>query len=399
MPDPRTDLDAKLNAEIEAALGGRSIEDLLDEPDQPTSTAGTGSAGKPMKKGIVVSVHGGDVMVEFGPKSQGICPVDQFDEPPKPGEELEFMVLRKDRQEGLLILSRRGQVSAKTPWEELEVGQTIDAICTGTNKGGLEMEVANHRAFMPAGHVDLRHVEDLDVFINEKMTCEIIELDKRANRMILSRKAHMEMNRAEKREELLKTLEVGQEVPGIVTSLQNFGAFVDIGGVDGLVHISDLSYKHIKDPAEVVKIGEQITVKVMKIDDSEDPPRIGLGLKQTMSDPFQDSSNKLEEGGTVTGRVTKITDFGAFVEIAPGVEGLIHISELSHDRVNRVDSVVKPDEIVTVRVLNIDKERQRIGLSLKAMKTEAEAMQPRETDGAMERLKAKFGGDLKGGLG
>jgi small subunit ribosomal protein S1 len=203
------------------------------------------------------------------------------------------------------------------------------------------------------------------------------------------------------REQVLDALQVGQEVPGVVTRLQPFGAFVDLGGIDGLVHISDLSYSRVRDPGEVVKVGQQVTVKVLKIDRDSDPVRIGLGLKQTMADPYQTEAGKLAEGGVVTGRVTKIMPFGAFVEIAPGVEGLIHISELSHDRVADVRRVVKEDEVVTVKVLSIDRERQRIGLSLKAMRERLEAEQPRQADNALERLKARFGGDrpLKGGLG
>lgn len=400
MSDPRTDLDAKLEAEIEAALGDQSVWDMLDEAERP------GGFGPPRpdrtpRTGTVVSVHGDDVIVEFGPKSQGLSSLEQFDEPPKVGDRLEFIVERFDKKEGLLILSRKGAVS-RAQWESLDVGQVVDARCTGTNKGGLEMEIAQHRAFMPASQVDLRHIADLERFVNEKLRCEVIELDRRTGRIILSRRAILEVERAARREEVLANLEVGQEMIGVVTALKPYGAFVDIGGIDGLVHISDLSYSRVHDPKEVVKEGDQINVKVLKIDDSGDPPKISLGLKQTMADPFQAQMDELEEGATVTGRVTSIQPFGAFIEVAPGVEGLIHISELSHERVNRVEQVVKKDEIVTVKVLKVDRDQQRISLSLKALREEAEADQPRTADKSLEKLRAKFGSadrPLKGGLG
>lgn len=400
--DPRTDLDARLEAEIAAAIGDMSIEDMLDEEQRPGAIPpGPERTQRQTRRGTVVSVHGKDVIVEFGPKSQGVCDVSQFEERPQVGQQLDFIVERFDRSEGLLVLSRSGAVS-KAAWDSLEVGQTIEARCTGTNKGGLELEVAQHRAFMPAGQVELRHIENLDQFIGQKLPCEIIELDRKSGRIILSRRNFLEAERARRREETLHKLDIGMEVSGTVTSLQPFGAFVDIGGVDGLVHISDLSYRRVGHPREVVKEGDKVQVRVLKIDDRAEPPRISLGLKQTMADPFQSTSNELEEGATVTGRITRIMPFGAFVEIQPGVEGLIHISELSHERVNDVRKVVKPDEIVTVKILGIDREQQRISLSLKAMKAKEELQQERRLDRAMEKLKSKYGsGDrgLKGGLG
>lgn len=397
--DPRTDLDARLEAEIQAALGDMSIEDMLDERERPGSP-GAAKSDRTTKTGTIVAVTRSDVIVEFGPRVQGVCELTHFDEPPTVGARMDFVLERLDKHDNLWVLSRRGAIQ-KAAWENLEVGQIVEARCTGVNKGGLEMEVASHRAFMPAGQVDLRHIENLSVFIGEKMPCEIIELDKRTGRIILSRRSFLEADRAAKREELLSKLEVGQEVPGVVVSVQPFGCFVDIGGLDGLVHVSDLSYKRISHPKEVVKEGDQINVRILRIDDTQDPPRLSLGLKQTMADPFQTSANELVEGGTVTGRVTKIMPFGAFVEISPGVEGLIHISEIAHDRVHDVSRHLKVDEIVTVKVLSVDLGRQRISLSLKALKSQQEAEAPRASDKAMERLRAKFGGGkgLKGGIG
>lgn len=397
--NPPIDMDAKLEAEIEAALGDLNVEDMLDYADRARPAPGE----REYKTGVIVAVHGGDVFVEFGPKSQGVCPLDQFSEPPEAGERAQFIIDRFDEKEGLLILSREG-VMRKAEWESLDIGQHVEARCTGTNKGGLEMELARHKAFMPAGHVDLRHIEDLSVFVGEKMPCEIIELDRQRGRIILSRRAHLEVERARLREELLETLEEGQTIPAIITSIQVYGAFADLGGIDGLIHISDLSYQRIHHPSEVVKEGDQVNVKILKIDREQDPVRIGLGLKQTLEDPYAAGVGKLEIGEMVSGRVTKLMPFGAFVELSPGVEGLIHISELSHERIQRVSSVVKPDQVVTVKVLSVDAAQRRIGLSLKAARAEEEKDSfDRDEDPHMRKLKAqlarKFGDNLKGGLG
>jgi small subunit ribosomal protein S1 len=405
--DPRVDMDAKLAAEIEEALGDMSLEDMLDLAEQPKPHGPAGARPERQRKtGTIMSVHGNDVFVEFGPKSQGVCPLSMFAETPALGARMEFMVDRYDKEDGLLILSRQGTVQ-KAEWESLGVGQVVEARCTGVNKGGLEMEVANHKAFMPAGQVDLRHIAELSVFIGEKMPCEVIEIDRNRGRIILSRRSTLETERAHKRQQLLATLEPGQTLPAVITSIQPYGAFADIGGLDGLIHVSDLSYDRVKHPSDVVKEGQQVTVKVLKVDTKQTPPRIGLGLKQTMEDPAVAKFASIAEGETVSGRVTKIMPFGAFVELGPGVEGLIHISELSWERVHDVRKVVKPDEIVTVKVLSVDRSTKRIALSIKQLKSKDEYDQEvaeRREDSKMRKLRAqlskKFGPlNLKGGIG
>ena len=392
------DLDEKLQAEIEAALGDMSLEDMLDVADKPKPS----SSGElqELKSGTIVSIQDNDIFVEFGPKSVGICPRKQFDNPPTVGERLQFIVERYDAKEGLLLLSREGAVR-KAAWESLQVGQVIEARCTGTNKGGLEMDVANHKAFMPAGQVDLRHIEDLAVYVGEKMPCEIIELDKYRGRIILSRKSTMEVEQTRLREKLLEELKEGDQLPAVITSIQPYGAFADIGGIDGLIHISDIAHHRLKNPSEVVKEGQQVTVKIIKIDRESDPPRIGLGMKQCMDDPYESKYSQMQPGDTVSGRVTKIVDFGAFIEIAPGIEGLLHISQLAERRVNRVSQIVKVDEVITVKVLDIDAKTRRISLSLRAAKAKEAEEQLKPDDAAMRKLKAKFGSEhkLKGGIG
>jgi ribosomal protein S1 len=234
------------------------------------------------------------------------------------------------------------------------------------------------------------------------MVCEVLELDRRNGRIILSRKAHQQRERVALRDKLLETLAIGQTIAATVTSLQPYGAFADLGGVDGLIHISDLSYERIKHPSEVVQEGQQVEVRVLKIDRKHDPPRIGLGLKQLMENPVAKRFAEIREGDTVTGKVTKLMPFGAFVELAPGVEGLIHISELSHDRVHNVSQVVKQNEIVSVKVLSVDPAHKRIALSLKALQEKREAELERKDDNRMRKLRAQLNrkfGQLKGGIG
>jgi len=394
-------IEDHLEAEIEAALGDMSVEDMLDDVGKPHAVRGS----KETKTGTIICIRGDDVFVEFGPKSQGVCSLAFFKEKPQVGEQMEFVVDRYDEKEGLLILSRRGTVQ-KAEWESLEVGQRVEARCTGTNKGGLELEIANHRAFMPAGQVDIRHVEQLEPYVNEKLQCEVIELDRQRGRIILSRRAMLEAERAEQRDKLLNELEEQQTRPAVITSLQPYGAFADLGGIDGLIHISDMSYERIKHPSEVVKEGDQVEVKVLKIERERDPIRISLGLKQLKEDPHQAEIEQLSPGDVVTGRVTKLMGFGAFVEIAKGVEGLIHISELAHERISRPGQVVKPNQVVNVKVLSVDPQSRKVSLSLKQMqsaKNEQGEGESRDEDPEMRKLKAqlseKFGDNLKGGLG
>lgn len=417
----RRDFDAHLAAEIEEALGDMSIGDLM-ELDQAKSArpsgggqsgprggrgARGGGGGAPNERqrrtGTVMQIHGNDVFVEFGPRKQGVCPLIQFPEPPALGAQMEFIVDGFDKEDGLLKLSLEGTVR-KAEWESLEVGQFVEARCVSVNKGGLEMEIANHRAFMPAGQVDIRFHADLSVFVGEKMPCEVKEVDRARGRIILSRRAMMEVEREHLRMKLMDTLEVGQVLQATISKIQAYGAFADIGGVDGLIHISDIAYERLKHPADVLKEGQQVMVKVLKIDESQTPPKIGLGMKQTMENPAVAARASMKEGETVQGRVTKIMPFGAFVELSPGVEGLVHISELSHDRIHDVRQAVKPDEIVPVKILSIDPAGKKIALSIKQTKERTEQMVARKEDKKMENLRnqlnSKWGAiPLKGGLG
>jgi small subunit ribosomal protein S1 len=374
--------DADLEREIEAALGGLTVEDL----ENASTPARQAARGRQVRHGTILRVHDGDVFVEFGPRSQGVCPLAQFlasgdQQAPVVGSERGFIVERFDPFEGLSILSLEGVVQ-KADWGTLEIGQIVEARCTGMNKGGLEMELAHHRAFMPAGQVDVRHVADISVFIGEKFPVQIVELNKEKDRLVVSRKAVVAVERAEQREKLMAVLELGQTRTATITSVQSYGAFADIGGVDGLIHVSDLSHERVKSAADVVKVGQVVMVKIVKLDLSQSPPKIGLGLKQLVADPGVLALDALAPGATITGRVTKLMAFGAFIEIAPGVEGLVHISEISHERIPSVDKALRANEIVTCKILSLDLAAKRISLSIKALLEAPARPEPQQAGGA-----------------
>lgn len=401
VPSPRASaFDAELEREIEAALGGMSVEDL-EAASSPAK--GTSRGGRQVRQGTIIRVHGGDVFVEFGPRSQGVCPLAQFlatgdQQAPAVGSERGFVVERFDPFEGLSILSLEGAVQ-KADWGTLEVGQIVEARCTGMNKGGLEMEIAHHRAFMPAGQVDVRHVADISVFIGEKFPVQIVELNKDKNRLVVSRKSVIAAERAEQREKLLAVLEIGQTRQATITSVQPYGAFADIGGVDGLIHVSDLAHDRVKSAGDVVKVGQVVTVKVLKLDLTATPPKIGLGMKQLVADPGVQAMQALDSGATVTGRVTKLMPFGAFIEIAPGIEGLVHISEISHDRIPTVDKALRVNEVVTCKVLSLDVAKKRISLSIKALIEPPARPEPQAVGGAGGGRKDKPEGGFSSAFG
>jgi ribosomal protein S1 len=404
-------VDAALQREIDEALAGLSVEEMVGATGGPVRESVAAGMRAP-RKGRVMRVHGGDVFVEFGPNSQGVCPLVQFDEPPAVGQEEAFVVERLDAFEGLLILSRPGAVQ-KVDWGTLAVGQVVEARCTGMNKGGLEMEVAHQRGFMPAGQIDIRPLPDISVLLGEKFPCKIIELRKEKGRLILSRRAVMLEQREQQRGELLAGLEAGQNRIATIVGVQAYGAFADLGGVDGLIPIGELAHERLKHASDAVKVGDRVEVKVVSVDRGQDPPRISLSRKQVLDNPASAFLQEIVAGHTVTGRVVRITDFGAFIELAPNVEGLVHISEVSHERIPSVASVLKPNEIVTAKVLSIDEGRGRISLSIKATKDaparaaedhggkgERRAEPLRVDDPAMRKLRARFSGtNLKGGIG
>ena len=281
------------------------------------------------------------------------------------GDQVEALVLQKEDKEGRLILSKK-RAQYERAWGTIEKIKEEDGIVTGTVievvKGGLILDIGL-RGFLPASLVEMRRVRDLQPYVGKELEAKIIELDKNRNNVVLSRRAWLEQTQSEVRSTFLQTLQKGQVRSGVVSSIVNFGAFVDLGGVDGLVHVSELSWKHIDHPSEVVEVGQEVTVEVLDVD--MDRERVSLSLKATQEDPWQQFARTHQIGQVVPGKVTKLVPFGAFVRVDEGIEGLVHISELAERHVEIPEQVVQVGDEIFVKVIDIDLERRRISLSLK----------------------------------
>ncbi len=338
--------------------------------------------------GTVVRVDKDEVLVDIGYKSEGVIPVAELSirrnvnpsDEVSVGEEIDALVMTKEDAEGRLILSKK-RARFELAWKAIEgaeaSGEPVNGRVIEVVKGGLILDLGV-RGFLPASLVDIRRVQDLDEFLGKELRCKVIELNRSRNNVVLSRRAVLEDERKEMRQAILDRLSPGDVVEGTISNIVDFGAFVDLDGMDGLIHISELSWSHVNHPSEVLEIGQTVEVKVLDID--RERQRISLGLKQTQTDPWQQVLDHYGEGDVVEGRVTKVVTFGAFVEILPGVEGLVHISELAAHHVENPREVVSQGDPVNVLVLEIDGERRRLSLSLKRVEDDAEPL-PRP-DGA-----------------
>ena len=361
---PQQGLDEALQRELDEALGDRSIEDLMDA-DSGDDVAGRPSAAKGVRSGKVIAIQGDDVFVDMGGRSEGVLPAEQFKEEPLPevGDSVEVTIEGYDQADGLLRLSREGAVLAAA-WDTIEEGQIVEGRVTGHNKGGLELDVNGINAFMPISQVERFHVEDLAEYLNQRLRCSIMEIDHAAENVVVSRRELLEQEAAEARESLFESLQPDQVVSGVVRSIMPYGAFVDIGGVDGLLHVSDMSHGRVEDPSSIVSVGEGVEVMVLKVD--REQRRVSLGLKQVLPDPWHDAQEKWGPDDVVSGRVTRLADFGAFVELEAGVEGLVPIGEMTFERrIRHPGEIVSEGDVVRIRVMNVDTQRRRISLSLK----------------------------------
>jgi small subunit ribosomal protein S1 len=324
-------------------------------------------------EGTIVKVDRDEVLLDIGYKTEGVIPsrelsikhdVDPHDVV-KTGEHIEALVLQKEDKEGRLILSKK-RAQYERAWGTIEKIKEEDGVVTGTVievvKGGLILDIGL-RGFLPASLVEMRRVRDLQPYVGKEIEAKIIELDKNRNNVVLSRRAWLEQTQSEVRHTFLNTLSKGQIRKGVVSSIVNFGAFVDLGGVDGLVHVSELSWKHIDHPGEVVEVGQEVTVEVLDVD--MDRERVSLSLKSTQEDPWQQFARTHQIGQVVPGRVTKLVPFGAFVRVEEGIEGLVHISELADRHVEIPEQVVQVGDEIFVKIIDIDLDRRRISLSLK----------------------------------
>ena len=363
--DPRELDNDELKLELERELGALSSEDLgLMEAPQPARTAPDEKGRIP---GRIVEVRGDDVFVDIGGKSEAYAKLEEFDEadPPRPGQLHNFVMQGIDAESGLMRLSLR-EARAAADFESLHVGDVIEARVTGVNLGGLELLASSVRAFMPKSQVELERVEDFTLYIGRRLECQITEIDRRGRTLIVSRRKLLERQREEQRQELKYSLAEGQTRRGVVRRITDFGVFVDLGGIDGLVHISDMSYGRIRHPRELVKEGDEVEVRVLKIDLVKD--RISLGMKQLAPDPWNVVPANYRVGQTVEGRVVRLMDFGAFVELEPGVEGLLPVSEMSWtQRVRHPKELLAEGDAVRVVLLALDAEKRKLTLSLKAL--------------------------------
>ncbi len=355
--------DDELQRELDEALGSMSLGSLMDV-DAPGAPSGTGQG---VRKGKVIAVHRSDIFVDLGGKSQGVLTADQFGGKalPSVGDWIEVTIEGYDSAEGMLILSRQGAVQAAT-WQTMAEGVLVEGRVKGHNKGGLELDINGIRAFMPISQIDFERIESdqLGQFENQRMRCEIVEVRRDERTVVVSRRNALQREREAAGAELMESLQEGQIVHGTVKTIMPYGAFVDIGGIDGLVHVSDLSHARVGDPREVVTEGQQLEVKILKID--RDIRKISLGLKQVMPDPWDAASGNYPPDAVVTGRVVKLMDFGAFVELEPGVQGLVPISEMTFDRrIGHPREVVSEGEVIKVRVLKVDPAAGRMSLSIK----------------------------------
>ena len=416
-------------------MEGASVNEVLDtEAAAAPKELESGSK----HKGKVVKVTGDSVFVELGTHLQGVVPLKQFepkktaepkpaapaegeaaatDKPaeaaegeapaeeqptshaPEEGAEIEVVVSGLNADEGLYDLTLPTAAQEIGDWDEVEAGKIVEVTITGKNKGGLECKVSGIRGFMPMGQISIFRVENPEEYVGQRLTAVITEANRARKNVILSHRAVMERERAEKRDQLLAELAPGQLRDGVVRSLRDFGAFVDLGGVDGLVHVSKLSWDRIGHPREVLSEGQAIQVKIEKID--KETGKIALSYREAATNPWDSAEADFPVNSTVKGKITKTMDFGAFVRLGPGVEGLIHISELDHKRVHRVTDVVSEGQEVEAKVLSVDRGKQRIALSLKALmaappKPERKPREEEPEEPKRERPKFK---NLKGGTG
>jgi small subunit ribosomal protein S1 len=374
---------AQTNAEIIAAEPGVWTEidgELVPDYDSTLTPFAEGD----VVTGKVVRVDKDEILVDIGYKSEGVIPISELsirrnvdpDEEVALGDEVDALVMQKEDADGRLILSKK-RARFEKAWKRIEAaaesGEPVEGAVIEVVKGGLILDLGV-RGFLPASLVDIRRVQDLDEYLHKTLRCRVIELNRSRNNVVLSRRAVLEEERREVRQRILDTLDTGSVVEGVISNIVDFGAFVDLDGIDGLIHISELSWSHVNHPSEVLEIGQKVRVKVLDID--RDRQRISLGLKQTQADPWQQVLDAYQQGDVVHGRVTKVVTFGAFVEIVPGVEGLVHISELANHHVENPREVVTQGQDVLVKVIEIDAERRRLSLSLKRV-TEEDEVRPR----------------------
>ncbi|MEZ6044417.1 MAG: S1 RNA-binding domain-containing protein [Planctomycetaceae bacterium] len=394
------DLDDDIEAQLQAVMAGEvASEDLAATaatPDEaaPVKISETEVSEGDRLKGKVESIHGDDVFIDLGLRASGVVSARQFpDGAPEVGAEVKVKVAKVDPNEGLIHLTLSGgRQKVGGDWSAIDVGQIVDAMVTKTVKGGLEVTVSNLRGFMPAGQVEIGFISDLEPFVGQKLTAVVLEVNPKKRNLVVSHRTYLQSQREEEQGKVWETLALGQQYSGKVKTIKNYGAFIDIGAIDGFLHVGEISWMRINHPSDVLKEGQEVEVQVISLDPEK--KRVGLGMKQLIKNPWTVAETTYEKGKTVSGKVTRIAEFGAFVELEQGVEGMIHISELDHKRVNKVGDVLKVGQQVDVQVLEVNQKKHRIALSLKALvaKPEPEAEEEPVTPYVRKRKEPLQGG-------
>jgi predicted RNA-binding protein with RPS1 domain len=368
VPNLRTGLDEDLEADFAAAIEGLAIDDMLEA--QAAIKAETPLDPGSRTTGVVLSIGADTAFIDLGGRRQGAMKLagflDRGEDLPEVGQPIDVSIGGRNEEDGLYDVAPANRAVAVEDWSQLEAGMVIEARVTAANKGGLECEVAGLRGFMPASLVSTWRIENLEEMVGQTLESLVTEIVPAARKLVLSRRAVIEKQAAEAKATLLETLEPGTEIDGIVRSVRDFGAFVDIGnGVEGLVHVSELSWERVANPADLLQQGQKVRVVVKKVD--RQTGKIGLSARELVESPWKRAAEKYHVGATIRGTVSRIAQFGAFVKLEPGIEGLVHISELATRRIRSVADVVREGESVECRVLAIDPDEQKIALSVKAL--------------------------------
>ncbi|TWT50558.1 30S ribosomal protein S1 [Rubripirellula amarantea] len=399
VPSMRGGLDDDLQAELDAELAAADVEGMLG------GDAGMPDRKEPLSEGqrlfaTVLKIHDDSVFVALGGPDEGVVPFEMFTEEPAIGASIEVVVRSFSKADGLFSLGLPGAAVEASDWEDIDEGSVVDAVVTGHNSGGLEVKVGNMKGFIPISQIADYRVEDTSEFVDQKFLCVVTESNERRGNLVLSRRAILDREREEKKKEQLEKLDVGYEGEGVVRSIKDFGAFVDLGGLDGLIHISKLSWDRVKHPSDVLEVGQKVMVRIDKMD--KETGKISLSYRDLLENPWDAAEAEFPVGSVHKGAVTRVAPFGAFVRLGTGVEGLVHISELAHHRVSKVDAFVNEGDEVEVKVVSFDRDAQKVGLSIKQAQSigAPETSKPEEEEDEPQRevaVKASHSGPLKGG--
>lgn len=393
-------IDASLEAAVEAAMAGVGAAAPEAAGLAVPLSLETLQPGQKVQ-GAIQAVSNDSVFVDLGLRLTAAVPFRQFSpkKPPQVGETLEIVFDKIDETEGLILCNLpRGTSKISGDWDSVSVDQIVECVVNKTNKGGLEVSVSSLRGFIPASQVELGYIANLDTYIGQKLRVKVLEVKPSKRKLVLSRRALLAEEREVMKKELMEEIKPDQVRTGKVKTIKEYGAFVDLGGMDGFLPVAQMSWVRIGHPSEVLSEGQEVEVKVLSVD--REQGRVSLGMRQLAPNPWRTAETKYEKGSTVTGRVTKVEAFGAFVELEPGVEGLVHISELEHRRVNRVTEVLNVGDMPEVQILEVDPKKKRISLSVKALKAKPEPVErSKEEAPETKPYQRQRKSPLKGGTG